>query len=158
MASTTATDPRRTLVVRRIILAAISVFLIFEIGIRFVPADGMTDTATDKSGRVVYQYSTTNQAVVSSWQGALNTAPRRAGLDTSCILPEPVNWVAHTYTFTWRGIPVESAWSNSGGSLLFWMRDDTACPAYIMSNGGIPDIFLRSTPQQEPPAESPNSP
>jgi hypothetical protein len=138
--------------VRRVIYAAIIVLLIFEVGIRFVPADGMTYVVATKSGQVVYQYSTANQKVVSSWQNALNTSPRTFGLLIEGCIPPPGTWESRTYTFTWHGIPVESAWNNFGGDPFYWASTGDGCPVYIMSNGGIPDIFLRSVPQQDPPA------
>lgn len=154
----TATRSRRTgLIARRIILGAIIAFLVFEVGIRFIPADGMSYVAENASGQVIYTYSTSDQAVISSWQNALNTAPQSVGLLPDCGWSANPVYVYHTYTFTWHGIPVESAWVNQGGKLFDIAADGSECSVYILSSGGLPNIFTRSAPQQDPPVEPPNS-
>jgi hypothetical protein len=130
-------------VVRRIIIGAIITFLIFEVGIRFVPADGLSYTAY-QDGQLVYTYSTSDQSVITSWQNALNSnqAPAVAVNCSHGLDPNPIY---RTWMFTWHSIPVETATNNP-----------TEC-GYGLSSGGLPNVFTLSVPHQYPPVEPPNS-
>ncbi|HEU5342886.1 MAG TPA: hypothetical protein VFU60_00940 [Ktedonobacterales bacterium] len=125
---------------RRLWLAVgvlVALFILFEVGIRHVPPDGMTVTYTYSqldpncsncvdsvfgTGRYT---SPQDQPTIDSYYAAFNRAPvRPAWFFHHCTMySDPVAVV-----FTWRGIPVES-WTIQG------------CD-YFESAGGVSDVLV----------------
>jgi hypothetical protein len=99
-------------------------FVIFEVGIRNVPPDGMTVTY-DAPNPPTYTYAAPqDQGIINDYYSTLNTAPMESPFVhiNGC---SPIEYPQ--FVFTWHDIPVES-WS--GGCV------------YTESAGGVSDIFL----------------
>lgn len=127
-------------------LILLVLFLLFEVGIRHVPPDGMTVTGIGYS-EVGYpdSFGTTrtftssytepkDQQTINDLYASLNAAP---AFFSPIFFSQPVNvhcallWLPYptSIAFTWHGIPLET-WFTSGCVVR-----DTA--------GGIPDVFTR---------------
>ncbi len=111
----------------------LALFIMFEVGIRHVPPDGMTVTEIDYAGGDPFTYSYTytapkDQQTIGETYAALNTAPAFNYLITryNCPLNSPP--YPSSIEFTWHGIPLET-WSTTSCTI-----SDTA--------GGVSDDFL----------------
>lgn len=118
---------------RGLTLIAVLLFVVFEVGIRHVPPDGMTATGVGYSGGTPYTFSYTyaapkDQQTIGATYAALNAAPAFNSLFTFYNCPLTPTPYPTSIAFTWHGIPVET-WST--GSCVV---GDTA--------GGIPDFLL----------------
>lgn len=126
--------PRR---VRIIVLlcSVLLLFILFEIGIRFLPPNGMTYTSVDTaSGVVGYSVSSTDAKTVAYWYRYTNNAKQLAGfLGRRCSAPAMYVSKTNTFTFTLYGIPIES----------FSGEDANVCYQYVQSAGGLPNIFTQ---------------
>jgi hypothetical protein len=107
-----------------------SLFILFEVGIRFIQPNGMNFVETDSaSGRVVARYSSDQPATVHGWYVYVNHEPS-LGFVTHCSAPAEFSPETGAFTFTWYGIPIESL----SGQV-------NVCDQYLRSAGGIPDLF-----------------
>ncbi len=114
----------------RSMIDALALLALFEVGVRQIPPDGLTYTEKDSAGHVTFTYTTGQQDLVGRWGAYVNGEPSNGALPT-CSLPAiPAPPIYRTYTFTWRGIPVESATSGPDN-----------CHHFILSSGGLPDPF-----------------
>jgi hypothetical protein len=133
---------------------------LFEFAIRHVPPDGLTFTTVqitqvvNASGQEppamrTLDYSVTydsrRQATISTWYHALNQGQDIGFLPPCNGGPPNGPYYEHTFTFTWHGIPVESATDEA-----------RPCGEWLLSSGGLPDLwhfrFLWTTPMQAPNA------
>ena len=131
-------QPRRRVgrlvrVLRGVALVAVLLFVVFEVGIRHVPPDGMTATGVGYSGGSPYTfaYSYTapkDQQTIGATYKALNAAPAFNYLFTPYPCPRFPTSHPSSIAFTWHGIPLET-WS-TGNCII----SDNA--------GGISDAFL----------------
>lgn len=108
-------------------------FILFEIGIRFIPPNGMTYTWDHPtSGIPIFQKSSTNPKTVAYWYQYTNNGKTPVYMAT-CNGRPPVPGPSEqmTFTFTFYGVPIES----------FSNDDANDCPWYGQSAGGLPDLF-----------------
>lgn len=106
--------------------AVLALFLLFEVGIRHIPPDGMTvsfnDAAGGDSAGTLRYTAPADQQIVADYYAAFNRAAVRSEWTIhSCAMTDDPSSVA----FTWHGLPVES-----------WML--VGCD-YVESAGGISD-------------------
>lgn len=108
--------------------AVLALFVLFEVGIRHVPPDGMTVTTMGYSGATYTLFYTApkDQQTISETYATLHAAPAVSPFaHYNCALgPSP-----YSVAFTWHGIPVEVWFTGS------CVVSDTA--------GGIPDLTGR---------------
>lgn len=98
-----------------VVLAVLTLFILFEVVIRHVPPDGMS--VTDAYGPSLYGSTRTtytapqDQQDINTYYAELNAAPVESRATTSYALPDGCYPTAYpNITFTWHGIPLES-WS-----------------------------------------------
>lgn len=141
-------------------IALVALFVAFEVVIRHLPPDGLTFTevkitlqpisATGQQGPATraldysISYDARQQATINTWYDALNGGQDIGGPFLHCTtLPGPE--YDHTFTFTWHGIPIESATDQA-----------SLCGDWLLSSGGIPDYWhfrwLWTNPKQAPDA------
>jgi hypothetical protein len=139
--------------IRRILrsLGLVSVLLLlfvaFEVGIRYVPPDGMTYTMYDTREFDSYGHAV---APTTRWHTLTFAAPHDQQVINTYLQTlndrngeQPSSWVSPAYScgrtlspdkyqfefvFTWHGIPVQS-----------WYDADCG---FMQSSGGIPNIFV----------------
>lgn len=138
---------------RGVALMVVLLFLIFEVGIRHVPPDGMTVTGIEDSEvgypdtfgtTVAFTASYTapeDQQTINDFYASLNAAPAYFSpvshpIVNCALTPLPY---ATSITFTWHGMPLETWFTSS------CVVGDTA--------GGIPDVLTYRLwgPQTLPP-------
>lgn len=129
---------------RGVALIAVLLFVVFEVGIRHVPPDGMTVTEVGYPGVMsTYAYSFTapkDQQTIDDIYAAYNRAPVWSAWDRhGCVMTQDPPLVV----FTWHGIPVES-WTLA------------AC-WHVESAGGISDglVVQHLLPDKSPPPPPP---
>jgi hypothetical protein len=142
-------------------IALVALFVACEVGMRHLPPDGLTFTevkitqGVDAHGQELparrtldytITYDSRRQATINTWYTALNDGQDIGGPFLHCNGEPPVGpYYDHTFTFTWHGISVESATDEA-----------SACPAWLLSSGGIPDYWhfrwLWTNPMQAPNA------
>lgn len=123
------------------ILALLSlVGILFEVGVRHVPPDGMTVTFLSAGGRPLAEGSWVytapkDQQIIAAWYAGLNTAPVESQTSTSYAVDDGCYPTAYPQiTFTWHGIPVE-AWTS---------HDSISICEYIESAGGLSENLTRT--------------
>ena len=107
-------------------------FLLFEVGIRNVPSDGMTVTYEEANSPTDIYTAPRDQGIINDYYYQLN-ASRMASPFVRINGCSPIQYAQ--FVFTWHGIPVES-WS--GGCI------------YTENSGGISGIFLLRSHLWEP--------
>lgn len=158
------TKGRLNRVLARILIGEIALVVLFiacEVGMRHLPPDGLTFievkitqpiSATGQEGAATrtldysITYDSRRQATIDAWYDALNGGQGIGGPFLHCNGGPPDGpYYDHTFTFTWHGIPVESATDEA-----------SPCPAWLLSSGGIPDYWhfrrLWTNPMQAPDA------
>lgn len=112
----------------------LALLLLFEVGIRHVPPDGMIvayEYGPTPSGPMRATYAAPqDQQIINAYYAALNDAPAYHSLQPNYVQTTRDGCYLSTYpqfTFTWHGIPLES-WSGY-------------C-AVVENAGGIPDDLM----------------
>ena len=116
-----------------VVVVLLALIVLFEVGIRHVPPDGMTVTelgyASDSTYTVAYSYTAPqDQQTIGATNASLNTAPTVIGgifAHYNCALTPPP--YPTSIAFSWHGIPLETWYTGS------CVVGDTA--------GGIPDFL-----------------
>lgn len=141
------------------LIAVLALFAAFEVVIRHVPPDGLTFTEVkisqpiSPSGKEApatraldysITYDSRRQATIDTWYTALNHG-QDLGFAPHCNGGPPSGpFYDRTFTFTWHGIAIESA------------DTDSPCGEWLLSSGGIPDFWqyrsLWTDPRQTPDA------
>ncbi|HEX8730448.1 MAG TPA: hypothetical protein VF725_00200 [Ktedonobacterales bacterium] len=133
----------------RALACILLLFLFFEIGIRFIPPNGMTYTRVDLSGKLAKTFRSTDPQTVDSWHARLTgfnwiwtpEVINNSFVHCGSILGYQPG--TSDYTFTYDGIPVES----------FTGDDQATCGTMLESAGGIPNLlweYADYTPIWEP--------
>jgi hypothetical protein len=108
------------------------VLILFEVGIRHVPPDGMTVTLLSPDGRSggPWMYATPkDQQTIDAYYTGLNAAPVKSSqVSANYALFHGCYPTAYPQiTFTWHSIPIES-WTS---------QDSISICAYIEDSGGL---------------------
>ncbi|MGH2503389.1 MAG: hypothetical protein ACRDID_12865 [Ktedonobacterales bacterium] len=141
------------------LIALLALFIAFEVVIRHMPPDGLTYTEVkisqpiSPSGKEApatraldysIAYDSRRQATIDTWYNALNRGQDIGSFPHCNGGPPNGPFYERTFTFTWRGIAVESATAGS------------PCGEWLLSSGGIPDFWqyrsLWTDPRQAPDA------
>ena len=139
-------------------IALVVLIIACEVDMRHLPPDGLTFTevkivqGVDAHGQELpairtldytITYDSRRQATIDAWYHALNHG-QDLGLWPHCPPPLGPNY-EHTFTFTWHGIPIESATDEA-----------QPCGDWLLSSGGITDYWhfrwLWTNPMQAPDA------
>lgn len=118
-------------------LALVAAFVLFELGVRLLPADAVRyqiqtyfngDLVSTSAGTI------TDPATVARWRDAMTAQPSRESLVGTLIAQQRGEIVctglggsAATYVFLWHGLPIESV-------------SPLPCVRYVISRGGISDM------------------
>ena len=129
----------RRKVVLLVCLALVAALVLFEIGVRLLPADAVQyeiQEAADGGPVITGAGTITDPATVARWRAAITAQPSGESLVGTLIAQQRGEIMCSgsggsfaSYTFLWHGLPIESV------SAL-----PTCIARYMISRGGIPDL------------------
>lgn len=138
--------------VRRGLVIVVALFLIFEVTVRYLPPDGVTVTTINynsftpsgisglnivTTSRTTLAHDAQTRAAIDGLNNEFNTAPivgassiPKLSFGGGCMTLS--GYEEYQVTFTWHGLPLR-VWTNN-----------TPCPFFTESSGGIPTPFWAS--------------
>ena len=135
--ASTRGNPRKVILL--ICLALVAVFVLFEVGVRLLPADAVqyeVQVSTNGGSVITRTGAITDPETVARWRAAVTADPSGQSLVGTLIAQQrgeitcaPLSSAAASYIFLWHGWPIESA------STL-----PVCTETSMISRGGIPDL------------------